>query len=737
MKGKYIILEGGEGVGKTTQAELLIQALAAQGQEAVYVQEPGSTPFAIGLRELIKSPIERSSKTNVLAFNAARAETMIQIESILATGRWVISDRSWLSTIVYQCYGEGQDLETVRSVCEYAVTVKPDLVLVLDASAESVAPRLEKRGGTDYFEDLATEFHERVRQGYLEEAHRAGFPIIDAGTGVSAVSEAIDGFIKQLVSGEKIKQSESNPYLDKSKDLTEVTPAGKKWLSEVLSNTDDNVYVFNENISPITVAAAMARLSRRADDMRITLLDEFSRKKGKDEELLKRVITAYGDDSVQQLTGIHAVVENASNLLTKKLEWGRLAAYLEQSTRYIYYDNKDKNGKYRYYTPRELDQKTAKSYQKTIDKIFDLYSEVVRKLTDYIRSNDKTPEKERDIAWKGATRAQACDAARLMLPVATASTVGIYASGQAFESLIMHLLSDELLESRDTGQKLLNEGRTVISTFLERADKPDRGGAAQAYRANTRNELSQLVAKHLPTTNTPKNNQEVELVSVSMANELDLVPYMLYEQSDLSLSELQAEVKKWRYEQKLEVFNAYMGERLNRRHKPGRALEHIEYHWDLVCDYGIFRDLQRHRMVEGLVWQDLTPRFGYEVPKLIEDANLAEQFEKAFDLSFELYSSLQSDGLHKVAQYATLMGHKVRWKISYNARQAFHFHELRTTPQGHPGYRKIVKAMHDKLAEKHPILASHMKFVNQDEDAELTRLAAERYTQYKLEQLDQ
>ena len=196
----------------------------------------------------------------------------------------------------------------------------------------------------------------------------------------------------------------------------------------------------------------MARLSRRGDDMRITILDEFAGKVDKDAQLLQRVITAYGDDSVQQLGGIHVVVENASNLLTKKLEWGRLAAYLEQSTRYIYFDQKDANGKYRYYTPEHLEAQASTSSTTKPWTIFDLYSTMVHKLTDYVRNNRQYPEKERDIAWKGATRAQACDAIRDVLPVATKSTVGIFASGQALESLIMHLMSDELPEARDTGQ---------------------------------------------------------------------------------------------------------------------------------------------------------------------------------------------------------------------------------------------------------------------------------------------
>src|SRR5690606_12768205 len=189
------------------------------------------------------------------------------------------------------------------------------------------------------------------------------------------------------------------------------------------------------------------------------------------------------------------------------------------------------------------------------------------------------------------------------------------------------------------------------------------------------------------------------------------------------------------YDQKTDAFATYMGERLNRRHRPGRALEIAHYSWDLICDYGIFRDLQRHRMVDSLEWQQLTPRYGFDIPELVEKAGLADQFEKCFDKSAALYSLMQEKGYALEAQYATLLGHRMRWKITYNAREAFHLHELRTSPQGHPGYRKLVKEMHDKLAEVHPLLAGSMKFVNKGEDEELTRLAAERYTQYKLKNL--
>jgi thymidylate synthase ThyX len=528
----------------------------------------------------------------------------------------------------------------------------------------------------------------------------------------------------------------SAPLVEQVDGRFRVTEAGKRYLEDAVTTVDGDVYAFTDKFSPVTIAAAMARLSRRGDDMRVTILDEFAAKMDKDAQLLKRVITAYGDDSVQQLAGIHVVVENASNLLTKKLEWGRLAAYLEQSTRYIYFDQKDANGNYKYYVPEHFDEKTKRAYRESMDQIFDLYSDMVHKLTEHVQQKSDVPEGERDVAWKGATRAQACDAIRPVLPVATKSTVGIFASGQALESLIMHLLSDELPEAKATGEDLLKQARAIIPMFLERADKPERGGAMVAYRANTFQAVKELAAKELPANHADSQNDAVTLVEYWPRNELDLVADMLYEHSSLSLKELQQEVQSWPYDKKATTFQAYIGERLNRRHRPGRAFEKAHYSWDILCDYGIFRDLQRHRMVDDLQWQQLTPRYGYDIPELVEEAGLTDQFEQCFDISLELHSKLYAAGYELEAQYATLLGHKMRWKITMNAREAFHFHELRTSPQGHPGYRKLVLQMHEKLGEVHPLTTTAMKFVNRDEDPELTRLAAERYTQYKLEQLN-
>ncbi len=768
--GKYIVLEGPEGVGKTTQMQELGRRLELAGLPTRTFREPDSQSdlTARAIRRLTQDPrYPMNTNTEVLLYNAARSQSLQIIKHCVENGIICIVDRNYLTTLAIQYYGRADvpDYNTINQIISFAVNgMEPDLTVVLDAPVTLLMERLAKRRAGDRYDSLDAAFLERVRAGYLWEANQRNLPVIFANDSLEEVANQIWKHVAKTLSvrtvsapvaSKDILETEPplpslKPNLSKNepeKTLEEllikgtksitITQQGKQYLEKAVTNTEGNVYAFTSYLSSPTIAAAMARLSRRGDDMRITLLDEFASHDGKDEDLLKRVITAYGDDSVQQLAGIHLVVEQASNLLTKKLERGRLAAYLEQSTRYIYFDKKDSNGKYKYHVPKELDTETTKLYKRSMDKIFKNYSKMVHQLAEYITSTSKVPLDQRDGAFKAAIRAQACDAVRPVLPVATTSTVGIFASTQALESLIMRLLSEDLLESKETGKLLLTEARKVIPMFLERTDKPDRGGAMTAYKANNNKAMKQLANSQLNQKLPANNDESVTLVDVWPRNELDLVADMLYEYTDMSLNSIKNEVSTWTYDQKVATIKTYVGERLNRRHRPARALEKAHYSWDIVCDYGIFRDLQRHRIVDDLEWQELTPRYGYDMPKVIEEAGLSELFESCFDISLELYSQLQSAGYTESSQYATLLGHRMRWKVTYNAREAFHLHELRTGPQGHPGYRKLVNEMHQKLAEVHPLLAESMRFVNKDEDPALTRLAAERYAQFKLNNLNQ
>lgn len=777
--GTFIVIEGTDGSGKGTQYELLAEHLRSQGYDVATFDFPQyGQPSSYFIQQYLNgeygSAEEVGPYTGSLFYALDRYEAAPRIREALAQGKIVLANRFVGSNMGHQgtkfAHAEERRgyfiwLDSLEH--ETLKIPRPNLSLVLHVPAEiaqGLVDQKKQRSYTDKKRDLheadldhmqkAVAVYDELCQLFPNDFQRIDCVrdgnLLDKDTIQDIIRQKITPLLppgtKNTVSAANITRRSTemntqadNPYVSEDKDGTQrMTEAGREYLKDVVTNADSKVYAFTNKLSPITIAAAMARLSRRPGDMRLTILDEFAHKIGKDEKLLQRIITGYGDDSVQQLTGLHLAVEGASQILTKKLEWGRLASYLEQSTRYIYYDQKDEQGNYSYYTPDSLQTGVRRQYRTRMDQIFDLYAAIAHGLADYIAKNSSVPQEERDAAWKNAVRAQACDAARPVLPVAVKSTVGIFASGQALESLITHLASDELPEARQTGDKLLAEARKVIPAFLERADKPDRGGATAAYRNNTFKAIKQLANNHLPARHASSDELDaVQLTDVWPRNELDLVADMLYEHSNLPLEQIRKEVASWAYNKKLEVFQTYMGERLNRRHKPGRALEKAHYSWDLMCDYGIFRDLQRHRMVDDLEWQELTPRYGYDVPKLIEDAGLVDQFVECFDLSLKLHSLLQEMGYGVEAQYATLLGHKMRWKVTYNAREAFHLHELRTSPQGHPGYRKLVNQMHEKLSEVHPLLGGAMRFVNQGEDPELTRLAAERYTQFKLQQLDQ
>lgn len=523
-----------------------------------------------------------------------------------------------------------------------------------------------------------------------------------------------------------------NPYLFQSDGELRPTEAGLALLQSIVTNPTGGVYVFTSKADPVLVAAAMARLSRSDLDLRINYLKEFAVAGPEQAEVLfRRVITEYGDDSVKQLLTIACVVEGASNLLTKKLEWGRLAAYLEQSTRYIYFD-KLVNGRYRYFTPPFSTEAVTHTYQSIMDEIFATYSEVVRGVTAYLREKNPEPsDRALRQVWMNTTRATACDAARPMLPAATTSTVGIVASAQSLEKLIWLLSSETLEECNKVGIQLLGEARTVAAPFFERTDMPERGGYMVTYARDIQEKMRALGAL---VPSAVWDGVMVKLLDYWPRDEYEVVAEMLFPHTSVSVEQIKEYLKDHNIRE--EVFRAYMGERLNRRNKPGRAMEKHHYEWEIVGDYGTFRDLQRHRMVDMWEWQRLSPYLGYSVPDLICQAGFEAQFVKCFARSEALFFALGDARYEEEAQYATLLGHRMRYRFMMNAREAFHMHELRTGLDGHPGYRKIVLEMHRMLSEVHPAIAGAMQFVNTREDPELTRMASERATQARLQLLE-
>lgn len=511
-------------------------------------------------------------------------------------------------------------------------------------------------------------------------------------------------------------------------------------LRRYFTNLDEPVFAL-VNLPEVVKGALFARYSRSSKSLRRLFLDEFvgeldvSGDLGVDatiglrraEELYDRVFFDYGDDSVAQLGGVHLACEQSSNILTKVLEWGRLMSYLEQSTRYVAYD-KRLGGRFRYYRDsRVVGSPLGARYVADMDHMFTLYGETVPILQNHLRREIPNTSGDSDFAYLRAIRAKSFDAARGMLPAASLSNVGIYGSGQAYENLLMRMRNHPLDEVRLYAEMMLKELRKVIPSFLKRVDVEDRGVAWSDYLKGTR-EATAKVAQDLFEDEESRHSDKaaVRLVDFDPDAEVKTVAACLYPHLDLAEDRIRRRVEEMSVDERLRVLQAYSSGRGNRRHKPGRALEAASYRFDILADYGAFRDLQRHRMLT-IEWQQLTPAHGYELPGAVIDAGMSEKFEECMNTSAELHDYV-SEFFPLQAVYAVCLAYRIRFVMQMNAREAMHLIELRSSTQGHPTYRYIAQEMHRLISQKagHRAIAAMMTFVDYSSEPELERLAAEQ-----------
>ena len=523
-------------------------------------------------------------------------------------------------------------------------------------------------------------------------------------------------------------------------------------LRRYFTNLDGPVFAL-VNLPEVVKGALFARYSRSAKSLRRLFLDEFvgdldiSGDLGVDatvglaraEQLYDKVFFEYGDDSVAQLGGVHLACEQASNVLTKILEWGRLMSYMEKSTRYVAYDTRLPNGRYRYYRdPVILDSPLGARYVGDMDRLFDTYGELLPVMQSWFADvHPKSPD-DSDFVWRQSVRAKAFDALRGILPAGATSNLGIYASGQAYEALLIRMRSNPLPEAQVYADMILEELRKVIPSWVKRVDAEGRGVAHSAYLERTSREMRK-VARSLfgppeegedgGTGPTVGGDPEVTLVDWDPDAEVKLIAAMLYPYTDLPQHRVEEKVAGMSGEERSRVVGAYAGDRGNRRHKPGRALERIGYRFDVVSDYGAFRDLQRHRLLT-VEWQDLTPSNGYTIPESVVDAGGEPLYSAAMTRSAGLYEAMASRLVPGQAAYAVALAFRIRYTMQFNAREAMHLLELRTSPQGHPEYRKVCQQMHRLIGEQagHSVIAEMMAHVDAAdyESQGLERLSGER-----------
>jgi thymidylate synthase ThyX len=519
----------------------------------------------------------------------------------------------------------------------------------------------------------------------------------------------------------------------------EFSPSEADVLRRYFTNLDLPVFAL-VNLPEVVKGALFARYSRSAKSLRRLFLEEFvgdldiSGDETIDatvglrraEELYDRVFFEYGDDSVAQLGAVHLACEQASNLLTKVLEWGRLMSYLEQSTRYISYDTR-LGGRYRYHRdPDVLRSPYGTRYIGDMDRLFDAYAQLVARMEVFYRDTIPKQAGDKDFVYRQAIKAKAFDSVRGVLPAASLSNVGIFGAGQGYEALLLRMRAHPLPEARTYADLMLTELRKVIPSFLKRVDLADRGGETSAYLAATRGSMEAVAAKVFPPDARPVDAPTVELVDWDPDAEVKLVAAMLYPYTNQPESTIEARVRAMSVDERLAIVRAYVGDRANRRNKPGRALERPTYRFDVLADYGAFRDLQRHRLLT-IEWQRLSPVHGYTRPDAVDAAGESGLFDDAMHRSAALHDVL-ADDFPEQAAYAVSLAYKVRFMMQMNGREAMHLLELRTGPQGHPAYRDVGQRMHRLIADKagHRAVAEMMRFVDHSTEPALERLDAER-----------
>ena len=517
------------------------------------------------------------------------------------------------------------------------------------------------------------------------------------------------------------------------------TEAERARLAPHFSDLDGPVFALL-NLPETVKGALFARYSRYPGTLRRLFLDEFadslpelpagwdtSGEGDRAAQLYERIFLGYGDDSVAQLGGVHVACEWVSNVLTKVLQRPRLGAYLEQSTRYIAYDAPMPGGGYRYFRDAALGPR----YESAMDELFSTYAALLPRVCAWAAEQFPRHDGEAEAAHARAIKAKALDLLRGLLPAASLSHMGIFATGQTYEQLILHLLAHPLPEAQRCGTMILRAVQSTIPSFVTRVERPDRGGAWVEY-LRTRAEAGRAWAERLALTedrDAADAGPSVRLLRAE-GSEDDLLAALLYEASGVPEERAHAAAAALDGERRAALLRDLVGVRENRRHRPGRGFEAVHYRFEIVSDYGAFRDLQRHRMLT-VQWQALTPHLGAEVPEEVEQAGVGDDYRRALETSRTEYQRLADAGLREAAPYAVCLGYRIRYVLDMNARAAMQLIELRSGREGHPSYRAVAHALHAAIAEVHPAVGAAMTHVDRETEPRLERILSEMRTQAK------
>jgi thymidylate synthase ThyX len=517
--------------------------------------------------------------------------------------------------------------------------------------------------------------------------------------------------------------------------LTEnFTDEQKNILKNFVSNNDKNIFVLF-HLPEVIKGALFSRYSRSTLGLRSLLLKEFvnnqesqffshsfdinsdlqSIKKAQD--FYDRILDGFGDDSIGELGGAHLAVENISMLAAKAIEDCRIGGSpLEKSTRYIYFNQKV-NGEYLYYREPVLLQSSFKDlYLETCNHLFDTYSQLIPLLTEKLdtKNFNETPTP----AYTAALRAKVLDCLRGLLPASTLTNVGLFGNGRFYEGMLKKLFVHPLQEMKNIGNDAYQELALLIPSFIRRSH-PDHKNQKdyENFSLKTKEALKQITEKYARKNLIPqKEGTYVKLVDYDNRSLHKVASALLYEYTDWSLEDLTKRVSQMSFAEIETIFDAACNHRQNRRHKSPRALEQAQFTFEMVSDFGIYRDLHRHRMLTQ-ERQLLNCSLGYYIPDEILGTEMEKPYREAMDKAKSAYERMK-EKYPQEAQYVVPMAYRLRWYFHVNLRSLQWLCELRSSKAGHPNYRRVAQQLVQEIFKVLPPFKRFFAFM----DFEMTDL---------------
>ncbi len=528
--------------------------------------------------------------------------------------------------------------------------------------------------------------------------------------------------------------------------IEEFTDEQIKLLEHFVTSTTSNVFVLR-NLPEVIKGALFSRYSRSALGLRSLLMKEFILNEDtsfsnivgkysdndsaqeqtsaiqKAQNFYDRILDGFGDDSIGELGGAHLAVEGVSLLATKMIEDSRLGGSpLEKSTRYIYFDQKI-NGQYLFYHEPVLMTSAYRAlYLTTCNDLFETYSRLIPPLTAHIEQGfPKEPTISKG-AYTAALRAKVLDCLRGLLPASAMTNMGVFGNGRFFETLLQKMNSHNLAEMQEVGKKAYQELAKVIPSFIRRADPTHKHHQRlnECYET-MHGELRKIAQKHLPRIATPLANG-VRLVHSDSDAVAKVAGALLFAYGHAGLHELQRYCAQMNAEEISSLFDAASASRENRRHKSPRALEHASFTFEIVADFGVYRDLQRHRILTQ-ERQLLTCNYGHYLPPELNGTPMESEYINAMDRAKAAYDSIARE-LPEEAQYVVPIAYNVHWYFNVNLRSLQWICELRSMAQGHSTYRQIAQEMARQVCKAFPQFERFFKFVDFG-GYQLGRLSAE------------